>query len=85
MLLKDDMHEDGDLILLGSSELSSEVYQNPINIFPFKGAEYDVSIYGRAYTQSLQHTAMLNSISNLKSDDKIALIVSSQWFEQPRD
>ncbi|MBU3104483.1 D-alanyl-lipoteichoic acid biosynthesis protein DltD [Clostridium gasigenes] len=80
-VLKDQMHEEGDLIILGSSELSSPVAQNPINIFPFKGAEYDVSIYGRAYTQTLQHTAMLNSISNLKHDDKIAMVVSAQWFE----
>ncbi|MGL5352737.1 MAG: D-alanyl-lipoteichoic acid biosynthesis protein DltD, partial [Clostridium sp.] len=51
------------------------------NVFPFKGAEYDVSIYGTAHTQSLQQTAMLGSMSNLKSDDKIALIVSAQWFQ----
>lgn len=81
-LLKDQMHEENDLMLLGSSELSSSVVQNPINVFPFKGAEYDVSIFGRAYTQTLQHTAMLNSISNLNSDDKIAIVVSAQWFEK---
>lgn len=81
-LLKDKMNEDNDLMLLGSSELSSAVVQNPINVFPFKGAEYDVSIFGRAYTQTLQHTTMLSSISNLNSDDKIAIVVSAQWFEK---
>lgn len=83
-MLKDEMHDEGDLMLLGSSELSSPVSQNPINVFPFKGAEYDVSIYGRAYTQSLQHAAILNSTSNLSSDDKIAIVVSAQWFEIPK-
>ena len=29
-LLKDEMHDEGDLMLLGSSELSSSVNQNPI-------------------------------------------------------
>ncbi|MBB6713486.1 D-alanyl-lipoteichoic acid biosynthesis protein DltD [Clostridium gasigenes] len=81
VLLKDEMHYESDLILLGSSELANLVDQNPVNVFPFKGAEYDVSIYGTAHTQSLHHTAMLNSISNLNSDDKIAIIVSAQWFQ----
>lgn len=79
-ILKDQMLEEGDLMLLGSSELNSEVDQNPINIFPFKSADYEISIYGRAYTQTLQHSAILSSTSTLKSDSKIALIVSAQWF-----
>ncbi|WP_288222068.1 D-alanyl-lipoteichoic acid biosynthesis protein DltD [uncultured Clostridium sp.] len=79
-VLKDKMKEDGDLMLLGSSELSSPVDQNPINIFPFKGAEYDVSIYGRAYTQSLQHATILSNIKNIDSSDKVAIVISAQWF-----
>ena len=81
-ILKDQMHDEGDLMLLGSSELSSDVNQNAINVFPFKGAEYDISIYGRAHTQSLQHSAILSSTNNLSSEDKIAIVVSSQWFER---
>lgn len=81
VLLKDEMRNEGDLILLGSSELATGDEQNPVNIFPFKGAEYDVSIYGTAHTQTLHHTAMLNSINNLNEDDKIAIIVSAQWFQ----
>lgn len=80
-VLKDQMKEEGDLILLGSSELASPVDQVPINIFPFEGAEYDVSIYGRAYTQSLQHANILSNIKNIGSNDKVAIIVSAQWFE----
>jgi D-alanine transfer protein len=80
-LLKDEMHDEGDLMLLGSSELSSPVNQNPINVFPFKGAEYDVSIYGRAYTQTLQHSTIISNTNNINSKDKVAIVVSAQWFE----
>lgn len=79
-VLKDAMSEKGDLMILGSSELNSDVEQNPVNLFPFEGAEYDVSILGRAYFQSLQHTALLNSIKTADSDSKIAIVVSLQWF-----
>lgn len=79
-VLKDKMNNENDLMLLGSSELSSSVNQNPITFFPFKGAEYDVSIYGRAYTQSLQQTTIISNTSNIIDKDKIALVVSAQWF-----
>ena len=79
-VLKNYMKESGDLMLLGSSELSSHVDQNPINFFPFQGANYDVSIYGRAYTQSLQHGTILSNISDLNKDDKVAIVISAQWF-----
>lgn len=80
-VLKDKMKKDGDLMIFGSSELSSPVDQNPINTFPFKGAEYDVSIYGRAYTQSLQHATILSNIDDLNDKDKIAIVISAQWFD----
>lgn len=81
-VLKDKMREEGDLMLLGSSELSSPVNQNPINMFPNNYSNYDVSIYGRAHTQSVQHASILGNISNLNKDDKIAIVISAQWFEQ---
>lgn len=80
--LKNAMHDENDLMLLGSSELSAPVSQNPITFFPFKGAEYDVSIYGRAYTQSLQHSTIISNTKNITGKDKIAIIISSQWFER---
>lgn len=80
-VLKDLIHNEGDLMLLGSSELAADVSQRPINIFPFKGAKYDVSILGRAFTQSIQHTTILSNTKDLKSNDKIAIIVSAQWFD----
>lgn len=83
-LLKDQMREEGDLMIFGSSELSSTVNQNPINMFPNNYANYDVSIYGRAHTQSLQHSAIISSTKNLKSTDKMAIIISAQWFDFDR-
>ena len=80
-LLKDIIKDEGDLILLGSSELSSPVEQNPINFFPFNGADYDISILGRAYTQSLQHSTIISNTKDINTEDKIAIIVSAQWFE----
>ena len=80
-LLKDQMREEGDLMIFGSSELSSKVNQNPIKMFPNNYANYDVSVYGRAHTQSLQHSAIISSTENLESTDKIAIIISAQWFD----
>ena len=80
-VLKDKMRDDGDLMIFGSSEFSSPVNQNPINMFPNNYANYDVSIYGRAYTQSIQHASILANISNLNKDDKVAIVMSEQWFE----
>ncbi len=72
--------ENNDLMLLGSSELSSMVPQNPINLFPFNGADYDVSTFGVAHVQSLQHATMLGGSNKYNEDTKVALIVSFQWF-----
>lgn len=80
-VLKEEMFKEEDLILLGSSELASVVQQNPINKFPFKGAEYDVSILGRGHTQNLQHATILGSTSNIQSDEKVVIIQSLQWYE----
>lgn len=81
-LLKNQMLSEDDLMLLGSSELGVEVDENPINVFPFKDANYEVSIYGRAHTQSLQHSAILSSTDTLNSNSKIAFVLSAQWFTE---
>lgn len=83
-ILKNQMASEDDLMLLGSSELGTKIDQNPINIFPFKDAQYEVSVFGRAHTQTLQHSAMLSSTNTLSEDSKIALILSAQWFDSLR-
>ena len=52
-------------------------------MFPFADAQYDVSVFGRAYTQSLQHSSILNSMNGLNDTSKVAIVVSLQWFEKP--
>lgn len=70
----------GDLILLGSSELGSEVPQNIRQIFPIKEFPYNANSVGRAYAQSLVDSLRIVSLNDLDENDKIALIVSFQWF-----
>lgn len=71
--------ESNDLMLLGSSELSNPVPQNPVNLFPFNDSKYDISIFGSAYVQDLQHAIMLGGGDNY-NNSKVVLIASLQWF-----
>lgn len=72
----------GDLLLLGSSELKRQVEGNPVNIFPCKGNEFEVSIYGVAHMQDLNQAIRVGSCNNINSNSKVALIVSMQWFNK---
>ena len=74
------LSDEGDLFLLGSSEMGIDVPQNPLKLFPFKGAEYNLSCFGRAYAQSLQQATYLGS-GDIKDKQKVAFILSIQWFE----
>ena len=69
-----------DLILLGSSELGSEVPQNIRDFFPIKEFPYNTNSVGRADAQSLVDSLRIVSLNDLDENDKIALIVSFQWF-----
>ncbi|MBC5687537.1 D-alanyl-lipoteichoic acid biosynthesis protein DltD [Mediterraneibacter sp. NSJ-55] len=72
------------LIILGSSELSSMVEQNPVNMFPNSDLEADVTIVGRAYVQSLlqsMNIATLGESAMTTEDPKTVAIVSLQWFQ----
>lgn len=74
------LSNEGNLFLLGSSELGINVPQNPLNLFPFKGAKYSTSCFGRAYSQSVQQATYLGS-EDIKDKQKVAYILSIQWFE----
>jgi D-alanine transfer protein len=74
------LSDEGDLFLLGSSEMGTNVPQNPLNFFPFKGAEYDLSCFGRAYSQSLQQATYLGG-GDIKDKQKVVYVLSIQWFE----
>ena len=70
---------DGDFMLLGSSELSSNVPQNPRNMFPNQNLPICVNMVGSAYTQSLLDGIRLGCL-DLCPNDKVAIVVSYQWF-----
>lgn len=80
IIAKDILDDSNDLFLFGSSEMSINVDQNSINLFPIKGADYNVSCFGRGYVQNLQQATYIGA-SNLKKDQKIAYILSIQWFD----
>lgn len=71
----------GDLLLIGSSELSAPVEQNPINIYPNKELPANINKIGHAHQQCLLDGIMLGALRKDDSVNKIALIVSLQWFE----
>ena len=76
------LSDKGDLFLLGSSELGISVQQNPLSFFPFAGEDYNVSCFGRPFVQDLQQAAYLGG-GNVNKDQKVAFILSLQWFEEP--
>lgn len=80
-IIKRLLSNNGDLFLLGSSEMGINVPQNPLNFFPIKGANYWTSCFGRPYAQDLQQATYLGS-DNINPNQKVTLIVSIQWFER---
>ena len=75
------LSNEGTLFLLGSSEMGIQVPQNSINMFPFKGAEYSTSCFGRAFVQDLQQATYLGA-GNMQQNQKVTLLLSMQWFEE---
>jgi len=76
------LSDKGDLFLLGSSELGISVPQNPMDFFPFKGVDYDLSCFGRPFLQSLQHATYLGG-AGVNVNQKVVYMLSIQWFEDP--
>lgn len=70
----------GDLLLVGSSELSAPVEQNPINMYPNNILPANIDKVGRAHRQSLLDAIMLGAL-HVEPDSKIAIVISLQWFE----
>ena len=68
------------LLLMGSSELSSLVPQNPRVFLPARVSDFDLYMSGRGHTQSLYHAIELAATAGDLRDKKVALIVSPQWF-----
>ena len=80
VITKNILSSNGDLFMLGSSEMGVDVPQNALELFPVNGSGYAVSCFGRAYSQDLQQATYLGS-GNLQDNQKVAYILSLQWFE----
>lgn len=76
--------EQGDIFLLGSSELEIHVPQHPKYLFPNAQAPWQVFPSGRAYAQSLQEAIRLGALpAQTMQGQKVVLITSLQWFSSP--
>ena len=70
------------LLLLGSSELSSPAPQNPARFFPHHVSDFDLFISGRGYTQSLYQAISLSATASQTPMTKVALIVSAEDYNR---
>lgn len=68
------------IYVMGSSELGSNVPQNPISYFSRSVSDTDLFMSGRGYVQSLPHALELAAIADDLRPRKVVLIVSPQWF-----
>lgn len=80
-LLEHASNED-DLMIFGSSELDSDVPQNPKNMFPNTKLSSNVDLIGSAYVQDSLNAIKVASLSGSLKNKKIVVIVSMQWFMQ---
>lgn len=72
--------ENKDIMMLGSSELGHSTKQHPTYYFNTNKSKDGVFTIGRAYTQSLQDSAIIGSTNPNIKDKKVVLLVSMQWF-----
>lgn len=68
------------LYLMGSSELTSEVPQNPGGYFPNNFYNKQVSLVGHAAVQNLLHAVNLGANSDVFVQNDLAIVESFQWF-----
>ncbi|MBS6042764.1 MAG: D-alanyl-lipoteichoic acid biosynthesis protein DltD [Clostridium baratii] len=88
VILNDYLLSKGDIMMLGSSELSKKVKrQHPTKYFNSDKSENKIFIIGRPHFQDLQDVLTLGSADTKNSitqnDDKkkkVVLLVSMQWF-----
>lgn len=69
----------GDLLLIGSSELSAPVPQNPGSVFPNSALPFYANRVGHGYRQSLLDGILLGALP-ADARDKLAVVISLQWF-----
>ena len=72
----------GDIILLGSSEMANgdHIPQNAANMFPNTDLNSNIDLVGRAGVQSLLNAIKVGALSDDFKNKKIVFLVSPQWF-----
>ena len=71
---------DGNILLMGSSELTSPVPENIKNFFPNNFYAYDISTVGHATVQNALHAMNLGANSDSIQDNPVMIVESLQWF-----
>lgn len=84
VLINEYFSEQDTITIQGSSELASDVSQLPSRFFPIEGLNSTIVTNGRAYVQALQHATILGSQDVDLRNSKVAIIISLQWFENPK-
>lgn len=80
-LVRDNLPTDVKLhYVMGSSELTSPVPQNPGTWFASHSSDLVLFLSGRGYVQSLSHAMELASVAPKLKTPKVTLILSPQWF-----
>ena len=69
-----------DFLLFGSSELGSDVPQNPRSFFPNKNLPLNINTIGRGYVQTLEHSLDIGALGSKLKGKKVGIVVSMQWF-----
>jgi D-alanine transfer protein len=70
------------MYLMGSSELGVPVEQNPGVWLPTNSSDFDLYQSGRGFQQSLYHAIELAAVAPNLTNNKVALLVSPQWFSR---
>ena len=70
------------LYLMGSSEFGAPVEQNPNVWLPTNASDFDLYQSGRGFQQSLYHAIELAAVAPNLTNNKVALLVSPQWFSR---
>ena len=70
----------GDILMIGSSELSAPVEQNPVNMYPNNDLSVNINKIGGAHRESLLDAILLGGL-DVKPENKISILISLQWFE----
>lgn len=79
VLIEKSMTE-SNMVIMGSSELSSDVPENPKNFFPNNIYGSDASFVGHAYVQNALHAMNIGSNDKSFNGKDVVIIESLQWF-----